>query len=154
MGGLVARYFLECMDWWKYTRALITFGTPYRGSLNTILDFLANGFVKKVGPFKMLDLSELLRSLTSVYQLLPIYPCVYSGTGTLTRVAETTDRRFCCQPGPREGRREGLSPRDRICGRRPGRGAVISDPSDRRADAAHPTVRARGRWPAEDASDV
>jgi pimeloyl-ACP methyl ester carboxylesterase len=90
MGGLVARYFLECMDGWKDTRALITFGTPYRGSLNA-LNFLANGFVKKVGPFKMVDLSELLRSLTSVYQLLPIYPCIDSGTGSLTRVAETTN---------------------------------------------------------------
>jgi len=88
MGGLVARYFLECMDGWKDTRMLITFGTPYRGSL-AALNFLANGFVKKVGPFKVADLSELLRSLTSVYQLLPIYPCIDTGTGVLTRVAET-----------------------------------------------------------------
>ncbi len=88
MGGLVARYFLECMDGWKDTRMLITFGTPYRGSLNA-LDFLANGFAKKIGPFKVADLSELLRSLTSVYQLLPIYPCIDTGTGQLTRVAGT-----------------------------------------------------------------
>jgi pimeloyl-ACP methyl ester carboxylesterase len=88
MGGLVARYFLECLDGWKDTRMLITFGTPYRGSLNA-LNFLANGFVKKIGPLKVADLSTLLRSFTSVYQLLPIYPCVDTGTGTLTRVAET-----------------------------------------------------------------
>ena len=88
MGGLVARYFLECMDGRKDTRMLITFGTPYRGSLNA-LNFLANGFVKKIGPFKVADLSELLRSLTSVYQLLPIYPCVDTGVSQLTRVAET-----------------------------------------------------------------
>ena len=31
MGGLVARYFLECLDGWRDTRQLITFGTPYRG---------------------------------------------------------------------------------------------------------------------------
>jgi len=67
---------------------LITFGTPYRGSLNA-LNFLANGFAKKVGPFKVADLSELLRSITSVYQLLPIYPCIDTGSGQLTRVAET-----------------------------------------------------------------
>jgi len=67
---------------------LITFGTPYRGSLNA-LNFLANGFSKKIGPFKVADLSELLRSLTSVYQLLPIYPCIDTGTGQLSRVAET-----------------------------------------------------------------
>ena len=88
MGGLVARYFLECMDGWKDTRMLITFGTPYRGSFNA-LNFLANGFSKKIGPLKVADLSTLLRSLTSVYQLLPIYSCIESGTGALTRVAET-----------------------------------------------------------------
>ena len=80
MGGLVARYFLECMDGWKDTRMLITFGTPHRGSLNAV-DFVANGFVKKVGPLTVLDLTKLLHSLTSVYQLLPIYPCVDLGSG-------------------------------------------------------------------------
>jgi hypothetical protein len=86
MGGLVARFFLECLDGWKDTRALITFGTPYRGSMNAA-GFLVNGFVKKLGPLKVADLSTLLRSLTSVYQLLPIYPCVDAGAG-LQRVAE------------------------------------------------------------------
>jgi pimeloyl-ACP methyl ester carboxylesterase len=86
MGGLVARYFLECLDGWRDTRTLVTFGTPYRGSLNA-LDFLANGFVKKIGPLKVVDLSQLLHSLTSVYQLLPIYPCVDVGSG-YRRVAE------------------------------------------------------------------
>jgi hypothetical protein len=33
MGGLVSQYFLEVMGGWKDTRALVTFGTPYRGSL-------------------------------------------------------------------------------------------------------------------------
>ena len=93
MGGLVARYFLECLDGWKDTRMLITFGTPYRGSLNAV-DFIANGFTKKVGPFKVADLSELLRSLTSVYQLLPIYPCIDEGTarscGSPSRAASRT----------------------------------------------------------------
>ena len=80
MGGLVARYFLECLDGWKDTRMLITFGTPHRGSLNAV-DFLTNGFVKKLGPLKIADLTRLLRSLTSVYQLLPTYPCVDLGQG-------------------------------------------------------------------------
>jgi len=90
MGGLVARYFLECLDGWRDTRMLITFGTPYRGSINAV-DFLVNGFVKKVGPLKVADLSGLLRSMTSVYQLLPVYPCVDLGDG-YQRVAETGDR--------------------------------------------------------------
>lgn len=80
MGGIVSRYFLECLDGWQDTRALITFGTPYRGSLNAV-DFLANGFVKKVGPLKVVDLTTLLHSLTSVYQLLPRYPSIDLGDG-------------------------------------------------------------------------
>jgi pimeloyl-ACP methyl ester carboxylesterase len=84
MGGLVARYFLEVLGGWEMARALVTFGTPYRGSLNA-LDFLVHGFVKGVGPFR-LDLSELLRSLTSVHQLLPVYPCVDDGGVELKKV--------------------------------------------------------------------
>ena len=49
MGGLICRHFLEMLDGWKDTRLLITFGTPYRGSLNA-LDFIANGMKKKLGP--------------------------------------------------------------------------------------------------------
>src|SRR5262245_20517012 len=90
MGGLVARYFLECLDGWRDTRSLITFGTPHRGSLNA-LEFLINGFVKKVGPLKVADLTTLLRSMTSVYQLLPMYPCVDLGSGN-ERIAEAGDR--------------------------------------------------------------
>jgi hypothetical protein len=87
MGGLISRYFLECLDGAKDTRMLISFGTPYRGSLNA-LGFLANGFAKRIGPLKVADLSALVRSLPSVHELLPIYPCVSSGDGPLIRVAE------------------------------------------------------------------
>jgi pimeloyl-ACP methyl ester carboxylesterase len=80
MGGLVARYFLEVLEGWRDTRLLITFGTPYRGSLNA-LNFIANGFAKKIGPLKLIDLSKMLRSFTSVYQLLPIYRCYDQGDG-------------------------------------------------------------------------
>jgi pimeloyl-ACP methyl ester carboxylesterase len=89
MGGLVARHYLEVLDGWRDTRMLVTFGTPYRGSLNA-LDFLCNGFKKKIGPIGV-DLTRLLRSLTSVYQLLPRYPVVDNGNGELTRVAESPD---------------------------------------------------------------
>jgi len=82
MGGVISRHFLEVMGGWQSTRALITFGTPYRGSLNA-LSYLVNGY--KEGP---LNLTELLRSLTAVYQLLPIYECVDLGDGKLGRVAE------------------------------------------------------------------
>lgn len=87
MGGLVSRAFCELMDGWRDTRMLITFGTPYRGSLNA-LSFLSNGFRKGIGPLSI-DLTDLLRSLTSVYQLLPIYECYDAGGGQLVRVGET-----------------------------------------------------------------
>ncbi len=86
MGGLVARYFLEVLSGWRDTRALITFGTPYRGSLNA-LEMLVNG-VRKLG---LLDLTNLSRSFTSIYQLLPIYPCLAGGDGALVRLSETAD---------------------------------------------------------------
>lgn len=84
MGGLVCRYFLECLEGWKDTRALITFGTPFRGSLNA-LDSLANGLRK--GP---LDLSALGRQFTAIYQLLPTFKCYDAGNGELMRVGETS----------------------------------------------------------------
>jgi hypothetical protein len=87
MGGLVARYFLECLDGWRDTRLLLTFGTPYRGSLNA-LRFLNEGFRKRLGPVTVANLSDLMRSFTSVYQLLPVYPCVDLGAGELARVNE------------------------------------------------------------------
>jgi pimeloyl-ACP methyl ester carboxylesterase len=90
MGGLVSRYFLECLDGWRDTRMLVTFGTPYRGSLNA-LAFIVQGMRKALGPVTLLDLSKLLRSFTSVYQLLPIYPCYQGAEGTdLIRLSEAT----------------------------------------------------------------
>lgn len=86
MGGLVSRWFLECLEGWKDTRALVSFGTPYRGSVNAV-DALANGVRK--GPFGMFDLTALARSLTSLHQLLPIYPCIVGADGRVARVAET-----------------------------------------------------------------
>jgi len=78
MGGLVARYYLEVLEGWKDCLALVTFGTPYRGSLNS-LNFLANGYKQTV-----VDLSDCLRSFPSVYQLLPTYAAVRTGSGFRT----------------------------------------------------------------------
>lgn len=84
MGGLVSRYFLEVLDGWRDTRALVTFGTPFRGSLNA-LDTLSNGMSKGFG---LVDLTDLIRSFPSIHQLLPIYPCVDVGTGSTQRLTE------------------------------------------------------------------
>ncbi len=84
MGGLVSRYYLEVLEGWRDCRALFTFGTPYRGSVNAV-NFLANGYKKL-----FLDLTEVMRSLTSIYQLLPIYEMVNIG-GEYKRIAETNN---------------------------------------------------------------
>jgi len=86
MGGLVSQYFLEVLGGWKDTRALVSFGTPYRGSLNA-LGYLANGFSEGIGPLKV-DLTSTLASFTGIYQLLPAFECVDRGRGKLERIGE------------------------------------------------------------------
>lgn len=81
MGGLVARYYLEVLGGWRDCKALISFGTPYRGSVDA-LNYLCNGYKKM-----FLDLTEIMRSFSSVYELLPIYPVIEAG-GIYHRVAE------------------------------------------------------------------
>jgi Lecithin:cholesterol acyltransferase len=81
LGGLVSRYYLEVLEGWQDSRALFTFGTPYRGSLKAV-NFLANGYKQL-----FLDLTDVMRSLTSVYQLLPIYQ-VININGEFHRVAD------------------------------------------------------------------
>ncbi|MEV4516701.1 hypothetical protein AB0K00_48085 [Dactylosporangium sp. NPDC049525] len=75
MGGLIARYFLEVLGGWRDCRALITFGTPFRGSLDAV-GYLANGYKKL-----HIDLTSAMRSFPSVYQLMPIYPALRTAAG-------------------------------------------------------------------------
>jgi hypothetical protein len=91
MGGLVGRYFMECLEGWKVVRTMVSFGTPYRGSGNAV-DFLCNGFIQKVGPVAAFDGTDALRSFDSVYQLLPIYPFVDCGGAELARLTEVSHR--------------------------------------------------------------
>ncbi|MFA6506630.1 MAG: hypothetical protein WCT14_11050 [Treponemataceae bacterium] len=90
MGGLVSRYFLDVLGGWRDTRYLFTLGTPHRGSLNA-LDFLVHGMKKGIGPLGI-DLSPMLRSFPSVYQLLPTYKCIDAGIGDLRRISDTINR--------------------------------------------------------------
>lgn len=82
MGGLVSRYYLEVLQGWHDCKALFTFGTPYRGSVDSV-NFLANGYKRL-----FLDLTEVMRSFPSVYQLMPIYKMLKVG-GEYQRIAET-----------------------------------------------------------------
>jgi pimeloyl-ACP methyl ester carboxylesterase len=87
MGGLVSRYYLEVLGGWRDTRRLITFGTPYRGSLNAV-DFVANGFTRFFG---LVDLTDMLCSFPSVHQLLPIYRCIHTGGPEMARLTDVPE---------------------------------------------------------------
>ena len=68
MGGLVVRYACEVLNLRQQTRAVFTVGTPYQGSYKA-LDRLVSGFVSE-------GLTKTLAEFDSVYQLLPLYPCI------------------------------------------------------------------------------
>ncbi|MEO0806964.1 MAG: hypothetical protein AAFY33_11730 [Cyanobacteria bacterium J06643_4] len=79
MGGLVARWFAEQEGGGAFIRALVTVGTPFRGSIKA-LNALVNGLDPRLGPLH-LPLSAFVRSLPSVYQLLPQYNCIKTAAG-------------------------------------------------------------------------
>ncbi|MBL8293177.1 MAG: hypothetical protein JNN08_15125 [Bryobacterales bacterium] len=79
MGGLVARWFAEQEGGAELIRALITIGTPHRGSLNALAT-LVNGIEPAIGPLS-LSLTAFARSLPALYQLLPRYACVNTNEG-------------------------------------------------------------------------
>jgi hypothetical protein len=91
MGGLVSRYFIECLGGWSQTRMLITFGTPYHGSVKA-LGFLVNGYPVRLGPIEVFDFSKAMRSFPSVYQLLPTYDCLDLGSTALETLRTAGDR--------------------------------------------------------------
>jgi pimeloyl-ACP methyl ester carboxylesterase len=72
MGGLIARYYLEVLGGAELCRALFTFGSPYKGSINS-LDTLANGYKALFIPL----FKNALRTFTSLYQLIPHYRTVF-----------------------------------------------------------------------------
>jgi len=73
MGGIIARYYVEVLQGWEKCKTLFTVGTPHRGSVK-ILNYLSNGYKKL-----FIDVTEVLRTLTSAYQLLPIYKVLKVG---------------------------------------------------------------------------
>ena len=92
MGGLVARWFLEVLEGWKLTRRLITIGTPYQGAVNA-LEALVNGLSMGLGPLRA-DLTDLVRSFPSMYELLPTYPCFDPGDGTMRVLTDVSGLRL------------------------------------------------------------
>ena len=79
MGGLISRYYLEVLEGWQDCKALFTFGTPYRGSVNSI-NILCNGLRRgSIDLGEILKLNEVIPTLTSIYQLLPRYKALKIG---------------------------------------------------------------------------
>lgn len=79
MGGLVGRYWVECLGGADVTRQIITLGTPHRGSIGA-LESLVNGH--RIGRRLLgVDLTSFSRSLPSLHQLTPDYACLESPGG-------------------------------------------------------------------------
>ncbi|GIJ51649.1 hypothetical protein Val02_85350 [Virgisporangium aliadipatigenens] len=81
MGGLIARWYAEQLGGAEQVRAIVTVGTPHRGSLNA-LDSIVNGVRKGIGPLA-LDLTAAVRSFPSMYELLPAFQCVADSDGLI-----------------------------------------------------------------------
>ena len=86
MGGLIARWYIEKRCGAEITAKLITLGTPYRGAAKALAQ-LVNGADPGLGRFR-LQLTELARSMPSLYQLMPEYACLQAG-GDLARTTDT-----------------------------------------------------------------
>jgi hypothetical protein len=87
MGGLISSYFLEVLDGWRDTRTLITFGTPFRGSMKAA-EFLANPPGISIAGTKLIGVPDAVGTFNSIYQLLPRYPCVRAGNGPWQQIAD------------------------------------------------------------------
>jgi lecithin:cholesterol acyltransferase len=81
MGGLVARYYLEALGGWKNCRKLATFGTPHQGAVQP-LEYVLDGY-----HLPRMNLTELVRSCTSVYELMADYKCIQAD-GEVKTIAE------------------------------------------------------------------
>ncbi|MEU9593953.1 hypothetical protein AB0D84_30145 [Streptomyces sp. NPDC048193] len=94
MGGLVARYYLECLGGREDTRALVTLGTPFRGAAKAVRVLTGHavepGNAATRALARVLSVNErlalLARSFPSVAQLLPRYAAVLREDGDRRRL--------------------------------------------------------------------
>ncbi|MGV3662602.1 MAG: lipase family alpha/beta hydrolase [Prosthecobacter sp.] len=78
MGGLIASYAARCLDEKSKIKAVVTIGTPMRGSLDA-LAYLTGGF-----RLLLRDLGSQLKTMPGVYDLTPTYACVDTPGGYQT----------------------------------------------------------------------
>lgn len=82
MGGLVGRYYVECLGGAEVTRRLITLGTPHRGSIGALDSLVSGHRLGRRGPRVGL-LTGFARSLPSLHQLVPDYACLDGPRGLM-----------------------------------------------------------------------
>ncbi|MFF4102276.1 esterase/lipase family protein [Streptomyces sp. NPDC001903] len=75
MGGLVARHYVERLGGDGITRRVVTLGTPHRGSVRALADLVEGGGHRDP------ELGAFARSLPSLHQLAPDYPCMEGPDG-------------------------------------------------------------------------
>lgn len=75
MGGLIARYYVNCLGDDHRVARIVTLGTPFAGSVNTVRTLV--GGVRLVPD----SLIETMLTFPSVRQLLPTFRCVRTPTG-------------------------------------------------------------------------
>lgn len=86
MGGLIGRYYLECLGGRETARTLVTLGTPHRGAAKAVRFLTGHGIGPVIGDGRMHRarlgaagwavnerLRELAVTLPAVAQLLPVY---------------------------------------------------------------------------------
>lgn len=78
MGGLVARWYATFLDNELWTRRIITLGTPFGGSVKAAR-LIATGEIWRFGILAE-PLRDVARTMPGVYDLLPTYPCIESGS--------------------------------------------------------------------------
>lgn len=81
MGGLVAQHAANCLLPREDTRLLLTLGTPFLGSVKAVRALGTGDLL----PFAHLaqNLRVALGGMASVHALLPSYPCLVDGDGTI-----------------------------------------------------------------------
>ncbi|MFI1731369.1 hypothetical protein ACH40E_19550 [Streptomyces acidicola] len=89
MGGLITRYYLECLGGAEIARTLVTIGTPHQGAAKAVRFLTGNGIgpgedqprilrpgAAAAGAYLNSALMELCSTFPSVAQLLPVYRAV------------------------------------------------------------------------------
>jgi hypothetical protein len=82
LGGLVARYWLGPLEGWRVCRALITLGTPHRGSPKA-LNWQVGGV--RLGGLEWAGMTGLIREWPSAAELMPRYPAIWDETADAAR---------------------------------------------------------------------